>query len=193
MQRILIIYGSTQGQTRKIAGALAADLRYHGFEVHRVDAGLEGRQSPLGYDGVIVAASLHAGGYQPAVRRWAARYAHVLNQLPTVFVSVSLGVLEHRPETDRRLAEIAEQFCAATGWRPGLTEQVAGALAYTRYNWLLKRWMRRISRKAGGDTDMSRDYEYTDWSQVQQLAARFTARMKEASPRVAGVFTASGA
>jgi menaquinone-dependent protoporphyrinogen oxidase len=33
--------------------------------------------------------------------------------------------------------------------------------------------MRRISRKEGGDTDTSRDYEYTDWAAVDRFAAEF--------------------
>ena len=41
-------------------------------------------------------------------------------------------------------------------------KHVAGALLYTRYN-IFKRWiMKRIVAKAGGDTDVSRDYDYTD-------------------------------
>lgn len=58
-----------------------------------------------------------------------------------------------------------------------MTKAVAGALLYTRYGWL-KRWiMRRIVRKAGGDVDTTRDYEYTDWIALRELARRFAARL----------------
>ena len=30
--------------------------------------------------------------------------------------------------------------------------------------------MRSIARKEGGDTDLTRDYEYTDWAAVDQFA-----------------------
>jgi menaquinone-dependent protoporphyrinogen oxidase len=33
--------------------------------------------------------------------------------------------------------------------------------------------MRRIVAKAGGDTDTSRDYEYTDWADVRTFAEEF--------------------
>jgi menaquinone-dependent protoporphyrinogen oxidase len=33
--------------------------------------------------------------------------------------------------------------------------------------------MRRIAAKAGGDTDVSRDYEYTDWNDVRDFAVGF--------------------
>lgn len=50
---------------------------------------------------------------------------------------------------------------------------VAGALLYTRYNWI-ERWvMRRIVRKAGGDTDTSRDYEYTNWAELRAFVEQF--------------------
>jgi menaquinone-dependent protoporphyrinogen IX oxidase len=34
--------------------------------------------------------------------------------------------------------------------------------------------MRRIARKAGADTDTSRDYEYTDWAAVDALVEKLT-------------------
>jgi menaquinone-dependent protoporphyrinogen oxidase len=55
---------------------------------------------------------------------------------------------------------------------------VAGALPYTRYN-IVKRWiMRRIVAKAHGDTDTTRDYEYTDWQAVGQFAHDFSQRVE---------------
>ena len=37
--------------------------------------------------------------------------------------------------------------------------------------------MRRIARKAGGDTDWSHDYEYTDWARVEDFARAFSAEV----------------
>jgi menaquinone-dependent protoporphyrinogen oxidase len=84
-------------------------------------------------------------------------------------VSVCLAVLQREPKVERDLAAIVDHFLTSTGWRPAITKQVAGALAYSRYNWL-KRWaMIRIVRKAGGDTDTSRDYEYTELGGCPEL------------------------
>ena len=46
-----------------------------------------------------------------------------------------------------------------------------------------RRWvMKRIIRKAGGDTDTSRDYEYTGWADLRTLAEDFGRRVaREAS------------
>jgi menaquinone-dependent protoporphyrinogen oxidase len=47
---------------------------------------------------------------------------------------------------------------------------IAGALMYSKYPLPVKWLMKGIARKAGEDTDTSRDYEYTDWEQVRQYA-----------------------
>jgi menaquinone-dependent protoporphyrinogen IX oxidase len=56
-----------------------------------------------------------------------------------------------------------------TGWRPERVLPVEGALAYSRYNFLIRFVMKRIARKAGAPTDTSRDYEFTDWSKVDSF------------------------
>lgn len=175
MPRILVVFGTTEGQTEKIAHALARAMRADGASVDVARA--DQTPSPDPYGAVIVAASVHAGGYQRSVQRWVRTHAEALDARQTAFVSVCLGVLEHNPQTDQTLRTIREQFIASTGWRPGVTKVVAGALPYTKYNWL-KRWMmKRIVQKAGGDTDTSRDYEYTDWEDLCRFATEFLGRL----------------
>ena len=82
MSRILVLYGTTDGQTAKIARALGDTLREQGAAVDVVDAGTASPR-PDEYTGVVVAASLHAGGYQRTVRRWVRVHARVLNEKPT--------------------------------------------------------------------------------------------------------------
>jgi len=38
--------------------------------------------------------------------------------------------------------------------------------------------MKRIVAKAGGDTDTSRDYMYTDWNDLRAFADDFRRRLK---------------
>jgi len=179
---LLVLYGTTDGQTAKIAAAIADTLRSQAAEVDLVNAA-DRHANPLpdGYAAVVVAASVHAGGYQSAVRRWVKAHAGALATRPTAFVSVCLGVLEHNPRTDAELSKIANKFFALTGWQPTVLKIVAGALKYTKYNWL-KRWiMRRIVAKAHGDTDTSRDYEYTDWNDLKAFAIEFKRRSEARS------------
>ena len=64
-----------------------------------------------------------------------------------------------------------DRFVKETGWRPARVFPVAGALAYTRYNVLVRFVMKRIARKAGAPTDTTRDHELTDWRDVDRFAA----------------------
>ena len=172
MSRILVLYGTTEGQTAKVARSIGETLRAGGISTDVIEA-RTASPSPDDYDAVIVAASVHAGGYQRDVRRWVHTNAVVLNRKPTAFVSVCLGVLQPEAKVQQELAAIVDRFASATGWHPAVTKYVAGALPYSRYNWL-KRWaMVRIVRKAGGDVDTSRDYEYTDWADLRAFAEEF--------------------
>jgi menaquinone-dependent protoporphyrinogen oxidase len=172
MLHILVLYGTTDGQTAKIGQFLGDVLRAEGVSADVRDARTTA-PAPDGYDAVIVAASVHAGGYQRPVRRWVREHAHALNGKPSAFVSVCLGVLQREPTVHQELAAILNRFVTLTGWRATITKSVAGALPYSRYNWV-KRWaMVRIVRKAGGDTDTSRDYEYTDWEDLRSFASDF--------------------
>ena len=175
MARVLVVYGTTDGHTARVADFAGEALRSLGIDVDVIAAG-EASCDPADYCATIVAASLHAGGYQRAVRRWVGEHAGTLVTQPTAFVSVCLGVLEQNPRVDAQLAAIADRFFVKTGWRPTMTKMVAGALPYTHYNWL-KRWMmRRIVAKAGGDTDTSRDYEYTNWTDLRAFTVEFGQR-----------------
>ena len=189
MTHILIVYGTTDGHTRKIAQVLAEDLRANLSSVDVVDAaGMVRHLSPEGYDGVIVAASVHIGDYQKTVATWVRRHAATLNSMPSAFLSVSLAVVERRAQARTEIISIMERFLERCGWRPTMTRMVAGALLYTRYGWLKRRMMKRIVEKAGGDTDTTRDYEYTDWNDLRDFARGFT-ELEARQPTTVGELT----
>ena len=177
MSRVLMFYGTTDGHTRKIAAAVAETLRAEHCDVVVADAAdVTSDVRPDGFDGVLVAASVHAGGHQRAVGRWVRAYAPQLNRMPTAFLSVCLGVLERRPEAQREVQEIMRRFEREAGWQPTTDMVVAGALLYRNYG-LIKRWiMRRIVAKGGGETDTSRNYEYTDWDELRVFVRDFARR-----------------
>jgi len=174
MSRILILYGTSEGHTAKVAARMAETLRAAGADVDVVKArGSGAGPYPEDYGAVIVAASVHAGTYQRPVRRWVRAHAAALDDRPTAFVSVCLAVLEKSPKVDQHLREIMQGFYKMTGWFPTESKVVAGALPYSKYGWLKRRLMLRIVAKAHGDTDTSRDYEYTDWKDLAEFVHRF--------------------
>jgi menaquinone-dependent protoporphyrinogen oxidase len=174
MSRILVLYGTTDGQTAKIAGSLGNALRMQGVDIDVVEAGPDA-PSPEAYAGIVVAASLRGGQYQRSVRKWVSMFARTLNEKPTAFLSVCLAVLQQEPKVRQELSAIIDRFLRRTGWHPTMTKPVAGALLYTRYNPFMRWFMKRIVQKGGGDTDTTRDYEYTDWNDLRAFADQFGA------------------
>jgi menaquinone-dependent protoporphyrinogen oxidase len=181
MSRVLILYGTTEGHTRRIAHAIGESLVLQGVDVDLIQAG---RLDALlhRYDGIIVAASVHAGRYQKGVEQWVRTHQHEFGARPMAFVSVCLAVLQKSdPKVQADLEAVVKRFETTTGWRPPVVKHVAGALLYTQYN-IFKRWiMKRIVAKAGGATDVSRDYDYTDWADVRAFAEDFSHRLLAAA------------
>jgi menaquinone-dependent protoporphyrinogen oxidase len=181
MPRVLILYGTSDGHTRSIAQAIAEPLTLGGIGVDVIRAGT---LEPIlrEYDAIIVAASVHGGRYQKAVEQWVRAHAPEFGAKPTAFVSVSLAVLQHGDsKVMGDLDAIVTRFLEATAWQPGAIKHVAGALLYTRYS-IFKRWiMKRIVAKAGGETDTSHDYDYTDWADLRAFTQGFRRRLTAAA------------
>ena len=178
MAKILVVYATTDGHTAKVAREIGIALRKAGADAHVLKASgtLAG---PEGFAGVIVAASVLAGRHQAGVRRWVQRHAAALANVPSAFVSVCLMVRD--PAAAPALAAVMSRFENRCGWRPTVTKHVAGALLYRQYGWV-KRWMmKRIVAQHHGDTDTSRDYEYTDWEDVRRFASDFARRLEEST------------
>jgi menaquinone-dependent protoporphyrinogen oxidase len=172
MARILVLYGTTQGHTLRIAEWIRDTLHARGDRVDVIEAGQAG-PNPADYDGIVVAASVHGGRYQRHIRTWVRKNVSGLGNKPTAFVSVSLGVLQQEPEVQREVQAIVNRFLLSTGWRPTITKNVAGALMYRKYGWFKRRIMKWITAKAGGNTDTSRNWVYTDWDDVRAFAEQF--------------------
>ena len=184
MARLLIVYATSEGHTRKIAGRIAEIARGLGHAAEVVDsAATPGLARPHGYDAVVVAGSVHAGKHQASLARFVRRSLAELSRLPTVFFSVSLSATGSDLPGARKCADA---FLHETGWFPSMVRLTAGALMYTRYGFVTRWLMRRIARKAGGDTDTSRDYEYTDWAKLRADVEAFLLRAIPAGAPAAG-------
>ena len=90
--KILIVYGTTEGQTRKIARYMEEYLQSKGHAVTISDAS-DDPPTPDGYDVVLLGGSLHMMKHQASLAHYAAAHAEKLNRMPGVFFSVSLGVV----------------------------------------------------------------------------------------------------
>ncbi len=178
MARILVLFASFDAQTARIAARIGATLAKdgHGVEVLAFDA--PDAQEALGRcDALVVGGAIRYGRFAKGLERLVREQAARIASLPNTFFSVCLSA--RRPVDGGVLAaRYLEEFSARTGWAPRRTASFAGALLYRKYNPLLRLVMRFISALAGGDTDTSRDYEYTDWAQVERFAGDFCTSLR---------------
>jgi menaquinone-dependent protoporphyrinogen oxidase len=171
MASVLIVYATREGQTERIAQRLAQTLRADGHRAELVNADRPPAVLDLErFQAVAVGGPIHVRGYPRSILRFVRDHRQFLERVPSAFFSVGLAVQSHTSDGRAQTLEIVERFVDKTGWRPRRIELIAGALLYTRYNFLVRFVMRRIAAKEGGDTDTSRDYEYTDWGAVERFA-----------------------
>ena len=174
-----VIYATREGQTHRIAEHIASELRAAHVDVDVYDVGrLASSIDWSRYSTVCVAASVHGGHHEREMIAFVKRNRQDLARLGAVFVSVTLseaGAEDPKAPKERREQSAADAqrmidvFVKETGWRPARALPVAGALAYSRYNFIIKFVMKRIARKAGAPTDTSRDYEFTDWAALDRF------------------------
>lgn len=173
--KILLIYGTTEGQTQKIARFVADHLAKHGHQAQPVSA-IEATAAadPREFDAVIVAASLHVGRYQSAVIHFVNKHLAAISARPNAFLSVSLAAASDDEDDIHGLKRCVSDFVHQTGWTPRRIQHVAGAFRYTSYDFL-KRWaMKYIAHRKGAPTDTSQDHELTDWEDLSRFVDAFT-------------------
>ena len=181
MSKIAVLYGTTEGQTAKIAEHIAALVRTHGHTADlRHIAELEDDFDLTGYDGVIVGASIHEGHHQRYVTRWVAQHREALSRKPSAAFTVCLAINSVNAPERAEAEAFAGLYEQRTGWKPDSSAVFAGALRYTQYSWLKRIVMKQIAKHEGGSTDTSQDIEYTDWAKVDAFAAALLDRVARA-------------
>jgi menaquinone-dependent protoporphyrinogen oxidase len=185
MKTIGILFATREGHTRKIVRHVADRLMTMGFEVelwnvkNRVPA-----PQLFNYDAVILAASVHGGKHEREMVKFVKKHRDELIAKPAAFLSVSLteaGVeLPDTTPTKRALSsagvqQVLTRFFRETKWYPQRFKAVAGALLYTRYNFLTRFVMKQIAKESGGSTDTTKDHEYTDWADLDRFVDNFSA------------------
>ena len=177
MAKYLVVYGTKEGQTAKIADKIGQVIREHGFEPDLYDASkVPSTLSINDYCGVIIGSSIHILHWSNPAIRFAKRYKTSLDKIPSAFFSVSMTMASKKEEERAKLDPYVEDFFKKSGWHPKMTANFAGAMAYTKYGWFTKWLMQKIAKSKGEIDDVidtSKDCEYTDWNQVSKFANEF--------------------
>jgi len=174
--RLLIAYGTTDGHTRIIANRIAEWVLSNGFDADVMDtASVPDGLAVTDYDAYVLAGSLHMSEHQASLVHFVKDNVSAMRKRPSALVSSSLTAVIHDEKHMKDAQDCIDTFTKQTGLRPTVATPVAGALQYTKYDWMKRMLMKKISQKEGGDTDTTRDFEYTDWDALKKFVEGFLA------------------
>ena len=178
--RVCILFATREGQTEKVATRIAEHLQQAGAIpelVNAADAAATDRIDLSAYDLLVFGGSMHAGGIEAELVDFINQNADQIKATTSSFFLVLLSAATADPQLRASwLADAQAKMSAQLKVSFADTEMIAGALRYSKYPLPLKWIMKRIAKQAGEGTDTSRDYEYTDWRQVERYALGLLAK-----------------
>ncbi|MEG1438802.1 menaquinone-dependent protoporphyrinogen IX dehydrogenase [Hafnia paralvei] len=169
--KTLVLYSSHDGQTKAIASSIASTLS-ETLECDVMDLALSMDINLANYQSVVIGASVRYGHFQRSLYKFTKQNVAQLNTMPSAFFAVNLTARKPEKRTPQTNA-YTRKFLLATPWQPKQCAVFAGALRYPRYGWLDKVMIKLIMNMTGGETDTSKEVEYTDWQDVTRFAKDF--------------------
>ena len=180
--RAAVFYATREGQSERVAQRIATDLRARHEIVDVINVrDIRGSIEWPAYNHAYVVASVHAGHHEKEMIKFVRRFKDELMERHAAFFSLTLSqagaelpnnTLVQRETARGDALRMITDFMKDTGWHPEHVMPVAGALTYSKYNFLVKWIMKRIAHKAGFDGPATRDYEFTNWPAVDRFVAQ---------------------
>lgn len=171
MENVLLLYSSTDGQTIKILKRIASELgeRYHCQiqDLHQTK-----KVDWARYDRVLIGAAIRYGHFHPLLYRFIRKQLDALDSHKVGFFCVNLTARKSEKSTPETSAYM-KKFLEKSPWKPQLQAVFAGALCYPKYGWFDRTMIRFIMKMTGGETDVTKEVEYTNWQKVTEFAESF--------------------
>ena len=166
--RSVIIFSSTDGQTKKICEVIKDNLLNK--DEHRLvsienvsDVNIES------YDSIIIGASIRYGKHNSKVTNFVKKNINFLQKKKNAFFSVNVVARKKGKDTPETNPYV-QKFLNKTKWKPSKLSVFAGKVDYPRYNFLNKQVIRFIMFITKGPTDITKTYEFTNWDNVKNFA-----------------------
>ncbi len=169
MPKILIIYSTTDGHTRKICLRLQQIIENLNNQVVLVSINDKIEVDLKTFDKIVIGASIRYGKHRPEVYEFIKRNLQVLESKPNAFFTVNIVARKpekNQPETNPYLIKFLRQIA----WKPRNLAVFAGRLDYQMYSFWDRFMIRLIMRLTKGPTDPKTNIEFTDWQQVESFA-----------------------
>lgn len=170
--KVLVVYGTTEGQTLKIAEHVAERLRHGGHPVELFDSARPSTDLNVAdFGAVVVVGSIHQEVHQQSVIQFVQAHLDALSGKPSLFLSVSLSAAFDDSKADAQ--GYVERFVADTGWQPTRTDLVAGAVRPSQYDYFEEQLVEHVVLKGRDSVDPEAEQELTDWDALSSTADAF--------------------
>ena len=164
----LIIYSSTDGQTKKICETikyhLALDEKIKIISLNEVNkVNLEKVEK------IIIGASIRYGRHNKRVQNFVIKNKNILKSKKTAFFSVNVVARKEEKSTPETNPYV-KKFLAKTKWKPNKVAVFGGKVDYPNYNFINRNVIRFIMMITNGPTNTDNSYEFTNWEMVKKFA-----------------------
>lgn len=168
MSKIIIIYSTTDGHTRKICERLQQVIEKQGYQVVIVSVNDAAEIDLISFDKIVVGASIRYGKHSKQVYEFIKMHLQILDSKPNAFFSVNVVARKpdkNQPETNPYLIKFLKQI----PWKPKKLAVFAGKIDYQRYKFWDRTMIRLIMWMTKGPTDPKTTIEFTNWNQVENF------------------------
>lgn len=168
--KVLVLYGTVEGQTAKVAGFVADQVRALGHEADLQDSDAPEPVEFGDVDAVILAGSVHQRRHPRHFEALLAGLKEDLSRRKTLLLSVSLNAAfgEGREEAQEYVTELKMR----TGFEPDSEMLVAGAVRSSEYDYFAMQVIRHVVLR-GRKADDSGEHEFTDWEALAAGVEKF--------------------
>ncbi len=168
MKKTLIIYSTTDGQTKRICDRIieSSDKKLE-VTLCKIENSLEVDLAQ--YTKIVIGASIRYGKHNPLVYKFVKVNKEELEKKQTAFFTVNVVARKkgkNKPDTNPYM----KKFLELSGWRPNKLAVFAGRIDYPSYRFFDRLIIRFIMLITNGPTDTTKTYEFTDWKKVNQFA-----------------------
>lgn len=165
MEKILLVYATTDGHTRKICERLQQVIESCGQQVQLL--AIDEAQPDLSqYAKIVVGASIRYGKHSKLIYDFVRRNQPLLDSKPNAFFSVNVVARKpdkNQPDTNPYL----KKFLTQIDWQPKQLAVFGGVLDYPSYRFWDRLMIRLIMWMTKGPTAPDTRIDYTDWGEVE--------------------------
>ena len=167
----LIIYSTTDGQTKKICETLKNNsLNKNSYEIISLNEAFYKEIEK--YEKIIIGASIRYGRHNPKVYEFIQNNKHILDRKKSAFFSVNVVARKSEKNTPDTNPYI-RKFLKKSNWHPKKLGVFAGKIEYPKLGFINKNVIRFIMFITSGPTNINNTYEFTDWQRVKKFIREF--------------------